>query len=542
MNNIEIPLKTEKTLHYRLFEILPGVLTWTVLTAPFWLSMISARITALLIIAFFLVWFTRALAMNIRVLQGYSAMKKSEKYDWPLMLQELENLPTTLDVQRSVPKWHQANIDRVRSSENRLKPSDLIHAVIIATYNESRETLEPTIKAVLDSHIDHKNTVLVIAFEERGGVEVERQAKDLIKDYQNYFMHAFACKHPDGLLHEVRGKGGNITFAGRELARWVEQKGIDPLNVVVTTLDSDNRPHPNYLPALSYTYCLTPDPMYKSFQPIPIFTNNIWDAPAPMRVIATGNSFWMVIQALRPHILRNFAAHAQSLAALIKTDFWSTRTIVEDGHQFWRTYFRLDGKHEVYPIFLPIYQDAVLSTTYRKTLVAQFVQLRRWAWGASDIAYVADKAFFQKNNIKFGDKMAKFLRLLEGHLSWATAPLILLFAAFIPLIFNPQDYTANQLPIIASYIQRLAMLGIVITLFLSIKSLPPKPARYKKRRSLWMLLQWVYLPITGIFYSASAAIYSQTRLMLGKYLDKFDVTEKAVKTDTGTVGGHQVTK
>jgi len=57
-----------------------------------------------------------------------------------------------------------------------------------------------------------------------------------------------------------------------------------------------------------------------------------------------------------------------------------------------------------------------------------------------------------------------------------------------------------------------------------------------------MLLQWVYLPITGIFYSASAAIYSQTRLMLGKYLDKFDVTEKAVKTDAGTVGGHQVTK
>lgn len=542
MKNIEIPLKTEKTLHYRLFEILPGVLTWTILTAPFWLSMISARITALLIIIFFLIWFTRALAMNIRVLQGYSAMKKSEKYDWPLMLNQLETLSANIERQANVPKWHVANLERIKLLDSRIKPSDLTHAVIIATYNESRETLEPTIQAVLDSHIDHKNTVLVIAYEGRGGTEVERQAKELIDDYRANFKHAFACKHPDGLPNEVRGKGGNITYAGRELAEWVEQKGIDPLTVIVTTLDSDNRPHPNYFPALSYTYCLTPDPMYKSFQPIPIFTNNIWDAPAPMRVIATGNSFWMVIQALRPHILRNFAAHAQSLAALIKTDFWSTRTIVEDGHQFWRTYFRFDGKHEVYPIFLPIYQDAVLSTTYRKTLVAQFVQLRRWAWGASDIAYVADKAFFQKNNIKFGDKLAKFLRLLEGHLSWATAPLILLFAAFIPLIFNPQDYTANQLPIIASYIQRFAMLGIVITLFLSIKSLPPKPARYKKRRSLWMLLQWLYLPITGIFYSATAAIYSQTRLMFGKYLDKFDVTEKAVKTDAGTVGGHHITK
>ena len=540
MKNIEIPLKTEKTLHYRLFEILPGFLTWTVLSAPVWLSIISARITALLIILFFLIWFSRALAMNIRVLQGWRTMKKSERYDWPLMLQQLEDLSDIDAKQPNVPKWHITNLERVKNYTDRLKPSEIIHAVIIATYNESRETLEPTIKAVLDAKINHKNTVLVLAFEERGGEEVEKQAKALMSEYRGHFRDAFAVKHPDGLPNEVRGKGGNITYAGKELANWVKERNIDAARVVVTTLDSDNRPHPYYFAALSYTYCLTPNPLYVSFQPIPIFTNNIWDAPAPMRVIATGNSFWMVIQSLRPHILRNFAAHAQSLAALIKTDFWSTRTIVEDGHQFWRTYFRFDGKHEVYPIYLPIYQDAVLSTTYRKTLVAQFVQLRRWAWGASDVAYVADKAFFQKNNIKFSDKLAKFLRLLEGHLSWATAPLILLFAAFIPLFFNPEDYTANQLPIIASYIQRFAMLGIVITLFLSIRALPPKPARYKKRRSVWMVLQWVYLPITGIFYSATAAIYSQTRLMLGKYLDKFDVTEKAVKTDAGTVGGHKI--
>jgi hypothetical protein len=96
-----------------------------------------------------------------------------------------------------------------------------------------------------------------------------------------------------------------------------------------------------------------------SYQPLPIYTNNIWDAPAPMRVIATGNSFWNIVLGLRPHMLRNFSSHAQSMAALIDTDFWSVRTIVEDGHQFWRTYFRFDGRHEVYPIFTPIFQDAV---------------------------------------------------------------------------------------------------------------------------------------------------------------------------------------
>jgi hypothetical protein len=37
------------------------------------------------------------------------------------------------------------------------------------------------------------------------------------------------------------------------------------------------------------------------------------------------------------------------------------------------------------------------------------------------------------------------------------------------------------------------------------------------------------MPITSIGYGSAAAFYSQTRLLLGKYLDKFDVTEKAVK-------------
>ena len=45
-----------------------------------------------------------------------------------------------------------------------------------------------------------------------------------------------------------------------------------------------------------------------------------------------------------------------------------------------------------------------------------------------------------------------------------------------------------------------------------------------------MVIQWVYLPFTTVLYNSFSAIYSQTRLMLGKYLDTFDVTEKAAFT------------
>lgn len=526
MTDIEIPFQKDKPKLYRQLERLPALLSWGLLLLPIVLSQISPIATAVFILGYILMWFVRAIGLNVRVLQGWRTMQEHQKMPWHKLLKDIEERKQTL----SEPKWHAKNMKLLERYPNNIKPSQLVHAVIIAMYNESQEVLEPTVKAVLDSNFDKKKIILYIAYEERGGVEAEAVATGLIKEYGDNFLFAKAVKHPKDIEGEVIGKGGNITYAGRHLEIELKNRSIDPVNVVLTTLDSDNRPHSNYFAALTYTYCLCPDPKHISFQPIPMFTNNIWDAPAPMRVIATGNSFWMIVQALRPHMLRNFSAHAQSMQALIDTDYWSVRTIVEDGHQFWRTYFRYDGKHEVYPIHLPIYQDAVLAEGYRRTLKAQFIQIRRWAWGASDVPYVIHKGFFEKNSVPRRDMIAKTFRLMEGHLSWATAPLILLFSAFIPVLFNPEDIAANQLPNIASSVQRLAMVGIVITLFLSLKALPPKPARYKNHRTIFMVLQWVYLPLTTVIYSAFSALYSQTRLFLGKYLDKFDVTEKAVRS------------
>lgn len=469
----------------------------------------------------------KTVGLNVRVLQGYSTMKTHEKLPWRKLLEDVENREVTVV---DVPKWHAKNIARLDEYPAKVRPSEAVHVMMVAVYNESRDIVEPTIKSVLKSDYNMKQVILMIAYEERGGPEVAEMCQDLVKKYGQDFMFAQAVMHPKDMPNEVIGKGGNITFAGRVLQKELEKRNIDPIRVQVTTLDSDNRPHPQYIAALTYTFCMVPDPRYVSFQPIPIYTNNIWDVPALMRVIATGNSFWNIILSLRPHMIRNFSSHAQGMQALIDTDFWSVRTIVEDGHQFWRTYFRYDGNHEVYPIYVPIYQDAVLAEGYRRTLKAQFIQIRRWAWGCSDIAFVWTKAFLTPNSkLSKVDATMKLARLIESHLSWATAPLILAFSAFIPILFNPQDIAANQLPNVASRIQQVAMLGLVVTMFLSFKSLPPKPERYKRHHSIFMVFQWVLLPVTTICYNSFAALYSQTRLFMGRYLDKFDVTEKAVK-------------
>ncbi len=543
MRNIEIPYVEDRGKRYRFFEMLPGLITWSILALPFVLSLFKVNVTilgtplplsGLFILGYLIMWFAKSVGLDVRAIQGYRLIKLHEKLPWRQMLNEI-NSGKVDQPDKHIPSWHYENIVRLQSQPTPVNPDNIVHAVIIATWNESREVLEPTLQSLIDSDYDSKRLIVIIAYEERGGPEVEAQAKSLIEDYKKHFKHAFAVKHHD-LPGEIIGKGGNITCAGRALEEYIKTTKIKPLDVIVTTLDADNRPHKQYLAALSYLYSVTPEPLYVSYQPVPMFTNNIWDAPAPMRVIATGNSFWNIVLSMRPHMIRNFSSHAQSLQSLIDTDFWSVRTIVEDGHQFWRTYFRYDGRHEVYPLYVPIFQDAVLAKTYLKTLKAQFIQLRRWAWGASDVAYVAEKGFFTPNKVPKFDLVAKFFRLLEGHVTWAVAPLILAFSAFIPRLLNPHDlasggFATDQLPHIASRIQTVALLGILITLFLSLKMLPPKPERYKRRRSIWMLLQWVLLPVITVTYNSFSALYSQTRLIFGKYIGKFDLTEKAVVTE-----------
>lgn len=540
MTDIEIPTG-KRTAQYRFFEILPGVLSYTMILLPIILSFINPFIAAVFIIVYIITYLVKAIAMAYRTIQGYQTLQQAQRVDWAGRLADLENPKIALGAPADPKGWrfhlHQQQLEQKIVTTNTKKPSDIYNAVIIATYNESREILEPTIKAILDGDYDPKHMFLVIAYEERGGSAIETTVSDLIKEYGTHFGDAFSVRHPKDLPDEVVGKGGNITFAGKELKKHLEKKGIDFENVIVTTLDADNRAHKGYFSYVTYEFIVHPEPRYVAFQPLALFLNNIWDVPAPMRVIATGNSFWNIINSLRPHMLRNFASHSQSMAALVDMNFWSTKTIVEDGHQFWRSYFRYDGHYDVVPIYVPIYQDAVLSDTYRKTLTAQFVQVRRWAYGASDIAYVATRFFRRDRTVPFFDGLFKLVRLVESHVSWATVAIIVLAGAWAPLYINPESsrsIIAHELPTIVSNLQRIAMIGLFITVFLSFKLLPPRPERYKRRRNFGMLAQWILMPVTSIIYGSSAAFYSQTRLMLGKYLDRFDVTDKAVVSDSDT--------
>lgn len=537
----------DSRLFYRIFEITPGFVTWLFLLSPIYLSILWPIGVAYFIIAFDLFWLLKSIRMSYSLILGYRRMRETEAIDWRDRLSELGHideslrhakeslqLATVRQASRTHIKNLQKEVQRLdllsQHKATMIDPHNITHCIIMPSYKESLDIIRPSIDAILKSNYNSQNILFVFSYEQRSGKQYKKIADTLEREYTHKFGGYLTFCHPDGVKGELKGKGANITFAGRKMLEYVRHQGVDEQTVVVTTIDCDNRVHPQYLSRLTYAYCISPNRKHSSFQPLTLFFNNLWDVPAPMRVIATGNSFWVMIESVRQGRLRNFASHAQSLDALVETDFWSVITPVEDGHQFYRSYFTFNGDYEVQPLFLPIYQDAVLASNYRRTFYAQFKQLQRWAYGVSDFPFVV-KNSFKNTNIPWSNKLLQIGRLFEGHFSWATAPLILTFAAWAPLYINVtfnRQAIAHQLPIVASNILTLAMIGLFVTIWISFIMLPKRPGHHKWYKTILMVLQWVLVPITAIVFGAFAAISAQTRLMLGRYLG-FDVTEKVVK-------------
>ncbi len=497
-------------LFRRVLEIFPGTLAWGALILPIVLSQFIPSVVVAFVILFDLYWVYKAIIMTIHLVMGYRRHKETMNTRWLPRAEKLDGF------------------------------KELYHAIIVATYKEELPILRTTFEAIINSDYPLKNFIVVLATEERDLERAKTNAKVLEKEFGSKFGKFLVTVHPGDIDGEVKGKGGNITWAARELERQMVTWKIDPLDVVVTTLDADNRVDKQYFSNLAYNYLTHPDPVHASFQPIPMYFNNIWEAPLPSRLLAHGTMFWVLIESTRPWRLRNFSSHSQSMKALIDIDYWSTSTIVEDGHQYWRSYFAYNGNYTVEPIHIPIYQDAVVAGSFVESFKELYLQRRRWTWGVSDIPYVIENCL-KNSSIPVWDKWSKAFRLIESHFTWATQSVYIMVAGWIPIILNSSfsdTVLAYNFPMIASRLLTIAMVGMITNLTVGTLLLPQIPDRRKRFKLL--ALEWILMPvispITSVCFGALPALESQTRLMFARYLE-FRVTTKA-----RTVEGEALTK
>ena len=302
-------------------------------------------------------------------------------------------------------------------------------------------------------------------------------------------------------------------------------------DVIVSAFDIDTVVYPQYFQCLSWHFLTTENPHNASFQPVPLYNNNIWDAPSFSRVAATSGTFWQMIQQERPEKLTTFSSHAISFKALHEVGYWQRNMVSEDSRIFWNLLFAHNGNYRVIPLSYPVSMDANLAPTVWQTFKNVYKQNRRWTYGVENIPYILYHSIKNKHF-----PLVKKIRLawvqMEGSWSLATHPIVLFSLGWLPLLVGGREFSTTilsyNLPIVARTFLTLAMAGLVVSAIISTALLPKRPARYGKTKYIGMILQWILVPVTMIIFSAIPGLDAQTRLMFGKYMG-FWITPKYTK-------------
>ncbi len=483
---------------YRLFEILPGFLSLATLLLFVLLSFTKPVWAAYLTIIFSIYWLLKTVYLSVHLRHNFKRVRHNLSLDWNERLQNLSY-------------------------------QDVTHLVIFPFYSEGYDVVAESVRGLQRSSWDPKRIAVVIAAEARAGEAQLAVAHRVEKEFGDVFGGFIVTVHPEGLDGEIPGKGSNISYAAEEArVRILDAQHIPYDKTLVSAFDIDTVVYPQYFSCLTWHFLTAERPERTSFQPIPLYNNNIWDAPMLSRVIAYSSSFWQMIQQERPERLATFSSHAIPFKPLYEAGYWQRNVVSEDSRIFWNLFVRYDGDYSVVPMAYPVSMDANVAHNLWGTAKNIYLQHRRWTYGAENIAYILF-AFFKNPRIAFSKKLRAAFVQIEGFWSLTTHPLVLFAVGWLPLIVGGRAFNTTvlsyNLPLVAKGFLTASLFGLIVSAAISMQLVPVRPKEYGHFRSAMLFLQWMLVPLTMVVFSAIPGLDAQMRLMTGRYLG-FWVTPK----------------
>ncbi|MGH7902783.1 MAG: glycosyltransferase [Candidatus Dormibacteraceae bacterium] len=491
-------------------EAMPGLVTWIVLLCPFWIPALfksaGAFGIAFGVLAFDLYWFARAFWVIRCVYQTFGHLRRDLAIDWR---------------QRCREEGGTAGL----AAEGAASPLDYHHLCLVPTYTEPYHVLEATVRAIAEADYPAQRKLVGIITREtdREGSEHVARLSEQFRDQIGTFYHIKDPLEP-GI---VVGKSAAMNWGGRWMVRQLREEGLDLSRVIVTDLDSDYRVHPSYFAWVSYHHARCENRDHVIWQPIPLFHNNIWEVPTAVRVMSASATQWQMYLHARPDRLVAFSSYSCSLQFVEDVGYWDKDVIPEDSRFYWKAFFRFGERFQVLPVFLPLYGDSPRARDYAATHMSQYNQIKRWAWGVTDVPYVLGR-LFRHPEIPLWLRLRRFGYLFFNHLNWVFLPVFLMFGASVP-VWVSTDFSITDLGqnlwLYTSVILTATLTTVVALIYLEHRMLPPKPERWGRAHRSLVYLQYFSYPVVGLVLSVIPALESHTRLLLGKYLE-YRVTEK----------------
>ncbi len=484
-------------LRTRLLKMIPGLILWGSIVLIFILSFTVPVVVIYLVIFYILYFIYDAIYIMYLVYKANKRINEVGATDWEEKLNtEFKN------------KW-----------------KDYYQILLIPVANESEEIITPTLEAAKNIIYPNNRKIILFATEKKFP-EAAKLGEKYKKKYKGEFSDFIIVQHTlkEG---EIVGKASNENSAARKMYELLKKKGIDPKKAIITSNDADYRHNKNYFLYLTYTYLSEENRDKTLYQPIPIFYNNIWKVPIVSRIIATFSAQWQMALTFKPERLMNFSCYAINFESLKKSGFWDPDIIPEDERLYWKATLEFGDDTKVIPLFVPVYGDAVLANTYWKSLKEQYKQLRRWAWGASEMAFSIPNVI-KNTKLSRRKKFKLIFQQIRNSYERAIAPIIITFGDLIPELNSHYQKTtlSYTIPTLVSRFLTITTLLVIVILIFEAKIAPQKTHK-NLLQNAFSYLTWITYPIVSILFSAIPAIDAQTRLLIGKDII-YTPTEKKI--------------
>ncbi len=428
-------------------------------------------------------------------------MRECEKIDW---LKKLSNLDLrAVDNGLNIKNWQ-----------------ELYHVVVMPMYKEPYQLVRSSIQGLADTNYPNDKLIVILAQEEKAGDEALKDGQKIAQEFSGQFFKFLVTRHPYGLPGELAGKASNEAWATKKAKQFVDQLGLDYKKIIFSSFDIDTVVSKEYFACLSYRYLTAKKPLRTSFQPVALFLNNIWQAPAMSRLFSFSTSFWHITNQERQEKLITFSSHSMAFQALVEVGFKRPDVVSDDSHIFWHCLLFYDGDYRVEPLLCPVSMDANVGQTFFKTLGNIYKQQRRWAYGVLEIPYFLF-GFLKNKKISFKKKISLSFEVIESHWNWACAPILLAFLGWLPSLLGGSLYNQTllsyNLPRFTGRFLTLAMIGLFSYMYYTVYLMPKQEGKTKRHLFL-VAAQWIFFPAIMMFFVSFPALDAQTRLLLGRYM------------------------
>lgn len=495
----------ERTRLYRFYEILPGALIIFTFVFLLLFTFINPIFVIYFIIVYDILWLFKVVYMELHLLASWNKFKKTIAIDW---FAKLKN--------EKPDEW-----------------SNVYHLVLLPTFREPIEVVRDSLDKLCSTNYDLSKMIIVLAGEGAEEEDFLLRAKEIEKQYSGKFLRFAYTVHyiQEG---EIQGKGSNCHSAGKFIKNLIDEEfpNIPYESIIVSNFDVDTIVHEQYFAHVSYLHLTIENPTRTSYQPLAIFNNNFWEATSVNRLVARGTTFWLLSDFMKTDKLFTFSSHSMNFKALVDVGFWQNDVVSEDSRIGLQCINYYNGDYKILPVYIPVSMDVADDDNFFKSCRNQYKQQRRWAYGMENFPYLMT-TWLKNKKMPFLIKFEYIYSQLEGGFTWATAPIIMFFFGFVPLlIVNITDLSqtiiVRNAPFILQNVMRIGMIGMITTAVISFFLLPKKKQKTKFYEYIILFAEWMLLPVVTIVFGSFPAIDAYMRLMLGKYMG-FWVTPKSRK-------------